>query len=49
MVWTIKNRYGYMTYTITVPDRGIEGIEVEVFNFTEPGGVALSMYNTDEV
>lgn len=38
-----------MTYTITVPDRGIEGIEVEVFNFTEPGGVALSMYNTDEV
>lgn len=34
---------------VTVPDRGTESVEMEVFNFTGPGGVALSMYNTDEV
>lgn len=26
-----------------------EEVELEVFNFTGEGGVALSMYNTDEV
>jgi hypothetical protein len=26
-----------------------EQIDLEVFNFTGAGGVALSMYNTDEV
>jgi hypothetical protein len=26
-----------------------EQIELEVFNFTGAGGVALAMYNTDEV
>lgn len=39
-----------MTYdTLTVPTRADESIELEVFNFTGAGGVALSMYNTDEV
>lgn len=33
---------------VFVPDRGTESVELEVFNFKEPGGVALSMYNTDE-
>ena len=28
---------------------GQETQEIEVFNFTGAGGVALSMYNTDEV
>lgn len=26
-----------------------ESVELEVFNFTGAGGVALAMYNTDEV
>jgi hypothetical protein len=26
-----------------------EQVELEVFNFTGAGGVALAMYNTDEV
>lgn len=35
--------------TFTAPG-GNEGIkELEVYNFTGAGGVALSMYNTDEV
>ncbi|EYU33810.1 hypothetical protein ABFS82_08G158600 [Erythranthe guttata] len=33
---------------VFVPTRGDETIELEVFNFTGAGGVALSMYNTDE-
>ncbi|XP_042062091.1 isocitrate dehydrogenase [NADP]-like [Salvia splendens] len=33
---------------VFVPDRGTKSVEMEVFNFTGPGGVALSMYNTDE-
>ncbi|KAH6825862.1 cytosolic NADP+-dependent isocitrate dehydrogenase [Perilla frutescens var. hirtella] len=33
---------------VFIPDRGTESVELEVFNFKEPGGVALSMYNTDE-
>lgn len=32
-----------------VPARANEKTEVDVFNFTGSGGVALSMYNTDEV
>lgn len=32
-----------------VPDGHYEKKEFEVFNFTGAGGVALSMYNTDEV
>ena len=43
----LKTAYD-MTY-VTVPDRGTKGVEMEVFNFAGPGGVALSMYNTDEV
>lgn len=34
---------------LTAPSGG-EGIkELEVYNFTGAGGIALSMYNTDEV
>jgi len=32
-----------------VPDGHYEKKEFKVFNFTGAGGVALSMYNTDEV
>ena len=32
-----------------VQDKHDEKKELEVFNFTGAGGVALSMYNTDEV
>lgn len=35
--------------TSAVPDGCGEKTEFEVFNFTGAGGVALSMYNTDEV
>lgn len=31
------------------PEGKEEQAELEVFNFTGAGGVALSMYNTDEV
>lgn len=34
---------------IVVPEGQGEKTEFEVFNFTGAGGVALSMYNTDEV
>lgn len=34
---------------IAVPDGHDQRTELEVFNFTGAGGVALSMYNTDEV
>ncbi|KAL6543440.1 hypothetical protein OROHE_010062 [Orobanche hederae] len=33
---------------VFVPERTDESTEFEVFNFTGAGGVALSMYNTDE-
>ncbi|KAL0300931.1 UNVERIFIED_CONTAM: Isocitrate dehydrogenase [NADP] [Sesamum radiatum] len=33
---------------VFVPTRAEESTELEVFNFTGSGGVALSMYNTDE-
>lgn len=32
-----------------VPEGSGETTELEVYNFTGEGGVALSMYNTDEV
>ena len=32
-----------------VPEGKDEKTELEVYNFTGAGGVALSMYNTDEV
>lgn len=32
-----------------VPEGSDEKTEMEVYNFTGAGGVALSMYNTDEV
>lgn len=32
-----------------VPDGQGEKTEVEVFRFKNPGGVAMSMYNTNEV
>ncbi|KAK3218248.1 hypothetical protein Dsin_012218 [Dipteronia sinensis] len=32
-----------------VPDGHDQKTELEVFNFTGAGGVALSMFNTDEV
>lgn len=32
-----------------VPEGHDEKTELEVFNFSGAGGVALSMYNTDEV
>lgn len=32
-----------------VPEGSNEKTEYEVYNFTGAGGVALSMYNTDEV
>ena len=31
-----------------VPEEKDEKTELEVYNFTGAGGVALSMYNTDE-
>ena len=34
---------------LAVPEGKEEKTELEVFNFTGAGGVALSMYNTDEV
>lgn len=34
---------------LTVPSQGGETEEMEVFDFQGAGGVALSMYNTDEV
>lgn len=34
---------------LAVPDGKDEKTELEVYNFTGEGGVALSMYNTDEV
>ncbi|CAA0836555.1 Cytosolic isocitrate dehydrogenase [Striga hermonthica] len=33
---------------VFVPNRADESIELQVFDFTGAGGVALSMYNTDE-
>lgn len=40
-------------YFFSFPSQLVEGkeeqIDLEVFNFTGAGGVALSMYNTDEV
>ena len=40
-------------YFFLFPSQLVEGkeeqIDLEVFNFTGAGGVALSMYNTDEV
>lgn len=35
--------------TLSVPEGSGEKSELEVYNFTGAGGVALSMYNTDEV
>lgn len=34
---------------IAVPEGNDQKTELEVFKFTGGGGVALSMYNTDEV
>lgn len=34
---------------LSVPEGSDEKTEFEVYNFTGAGGVALSMYNTDEV
>ncbi|KAI8010537.1 Isocitrate dehydrogenase [NADP] [Camellia lanceoleosa] len=34
---------------VFVPEGKDEKMELEVYNFTGVGGVALSMYNTDEV
>jgi isocitrate dehydrogenase len=36
-------------YYDTVPSKDGETEEFDVFNFEGAGGVALSMYNTDEV
>lgn len=36
-------------FVLPVPEGKDEKTELEVFNFTGAGGVALSMYNTDEV
>ena len=36
-------------FCIPVPEGQGENIDLEVYNFTGAGGVALSMYNTDEV
>lgn len=32
-----------------VPDGQDDKTEIEVYRFKHPGGVAMSMYNTDEV
>lgn len=32
-----------------VPDNGGETVDLEVYHYDGAGGVALSMYNTDEV
>ena len=40
----------FLYFTILVFSEGKEEeVELEVFNFTGDGGVALAMYNTDEV
>lgn len=36
-------------FFVTVPEGEGETIDLEVYKFTGAGGVALSMYNTDEV
>lgn len=36
-------------WILAVPEGKDENTELEVYNFTGEGGVALSMYNTDEV
>ncbi|KAL0321011.1 UNVERIFIED_CONTAM: Isocitrate dehydrogenase [NADP] [Sesamum radiatum] len=43
-----KSPNGTIRNILNVPTRVEESTELEVFNFTESGGVALSMYNTDE-
>lgn len=44
----MDHKWPHMPY-IAVPTSGAESVELEVFNFTGHGGVALSMFNTDEV
>jgi hypothetical protein len=36
-------------FQAAVPEGQDEKTELEVYNFTGAGGVALAMYNTDEV
>ncbi|KAK6133127.1 hypothetical protein DH2020_033166 [Rehmannia glutinosa] len=43
-----KIKVGNPIVEMDVPTRADESIELEVFNFIGAGGVALSMYNTDE-
>ncbi|KAK4386787.1 Isocitrate dehydrogenase [NADP] [Sesamum angolense] len=43
-----KSPNGTIRNILNVPTRAEESTELEVFNFTGSGGVALSMYNTDE-
>ena len=44
---SISCLHSYLLRTAT--DGVEEQIELDVFNFSGAGGVALSMYNTDEV
>ena len=52
-IWSLSNLYGQETYEMqlhfSAPAGQNEIKEIEVYNFTGDGGVALSMYNTDEV
>lgn len=45
----ILNCHNCIFSGLTVPEGSDEKTELEVYNFTGEGGVALSMYNTDEV
>lgn len=38
-----------LSFVLLLTEGKEEQVELEVFNFTGAGGVALSMYNTDEV
>jgi hypothetical protein len=38
-----------LSFVLLLTEGKEEKVELEVFNFTGAGGVALSMYNTDEV
>lgn len=45
----LSSNQGHLNTQFAVPDGPNEIKELEVYQFTGAGGVALSMYNTDEV
>ena len=41
--------FGMIFCVYAVPDNGGDTVDLEVYHYDGAGGVALSMYNTDEV